>query len=518
MASKYMTGEPYKLQGHRIAFTNWQFVRPGCFAWFDKNDNIVPLSGDICPEDAVFKGLDLPFGIKLKAEKALMPDEPILIPDSSFEKFVDIYTVINVDSVFRAWGTCTLQDGNVFSSYYESDDGWHWKRPDVGIIEYKGKRSNNFIESIQGTVFCDSSGMVQEKYKAIGEFLFTEDDFEKYCQKRPGDFDPISLRYDLKEKGDAAWICGARGWVSPDGFRWNAIDMPLVVTHTDTQIVCYYDIFLKKYVAYFRDWNAVPRAESYHNPDKLPWKRAGRRSIGRAETDNFRAFPLPELMLEPGPDISPTEVLYTNCKTNFPGTYNQHLIFPTIWNMADDTTTVRVASSSNGKVWHFLSSNPVFKTAGFGKWNGGAIFSHPNLLELPDGNFVLPYTGYDVPHKYPRGQWRYAVGYSMWPKGRLVALEAQEKGEFATIAVIPPSEKITLNAVTKRAGFIQVEAARLNGTPIQGREFSNSVPCVGDCYKKLVVWKSHDNLGLDKNEPVILRFRLNKAAISFERQ
>ena len=40
--------------------------------------------------------------------------------------------------------------------------------------------------------------------------------------------------------------------------------------------------------------------------------------------------------------------------------------------------------------------------------------------------------GFPVPHKYPRSQRTGAIAYAWWPKGRLVALEALEEGEFST--------------------------------------------------------------------------------------
>ena len=110
-------------------------------------------------------------------------------------------------------------------------------------------------------------------------------------------------------------------------------------------------------------------------------------------------------------------------------------MFPTLWHMRDDTTSVILASSHDGKLWHYVPGPAVLTTGPFGAWDGGCVFAHPNLLELSDGSFVLPYTGYNFPHKYPRGQFKFAPGYAVWPKGRLVALEALERGEFATVSV-----------------------------------------------------------------------------------
>ncbi len=48
-----------------------------------------------------------------------------------------------------------------------------------------------------------------------------------------------------------------------------------------------------------------------------------------------------------------------------------------------------------------------------------------------------------------------------------MGIEAKEKGCFTTVAVISPGETVFINATTDRAGYIEVEAADLQGKPIQ---------------------------------------------------
>jgi hypothetical protein len=72
---------------------------------------------------------------------------------------------------------------------------------------------------------------------------------------------------------------------------------------------------------------------------------------------------------------------------------------------------------------------------------------------------------------------------------------------------------VRINADTHRSGHITVEAARYDETPIAGREFANSVPLVGDCLNAPVRWREHDDLGADKGQPLILRFRMERAKI-----
>ena len=137
----------------------------------------------------------------------------------------------------------------------------------------------------------------------------------------------------------------------------------------------------------------------------------------------------------------------------------------------------------------------------------------PNLVELPDGSFVLPYAGYNFPHKYPRGQLKFLPGYMAWPQGRIVGLEAAERGEFATVAFVLPGPQVLVNAVTKRAGSILVEVAGLDGAPLPGRSFAEADPVVGDQYRTPLTWKGKSDVGVPPGTAVMLRFRLDKATL-----
>jgi len=77
-------------------------------------------------------------------------------------------------------------------------------------------------------------------------------------------------------------------------------------------------------------------------------------------------------------------------------------MFPMAYVGHSDGTQAMLYASQNGENWALCSDAPVFRLGPYGSWNGGAHFYiTPNLVELPDGDFVLPYTGWNVPHKYP---------------------------------------------------------------------------------------------------------------------
>jgi hypothetical protein len=188
-------------------------------------------------------------------------------------------------------------------------------------------------------------------------------------------------------------------------------------------------------------------------------------------------------------------------------------MFPAVYHQADDTTSVVLFSSNDTKNWARVPGPDMLDTANFGAWDGGVVFAQPNLVELPDGSWVLPYSGYTLPHKYPRGSWSLDIGLAVWPKGRLVAVEAADLGNFSTVGFLSPGSRIFINAVTARAGEVLIEACDINGKPLPGHSFDDAIPVIGDQYCQPIKWRNAEGLGVEKGQPIMLRFRLNRAKI-----
>jgi hypothetical protein len=509
-------GEPYDLAGNRLYFQNWYYIRPGGFAWKNDAGETVNLKSAVPPGTAHLTHTDQPLGIRIAAHPAQRIG-PLIEADRPWEEGagVEITTVIKDGGMYRGWGapftTSGDPPGQKHFYYLESHDGLSWKRPELGIVELNGSRANNIVNIFGtdgGSIFIDPSAPASERYKLMAEGHFSRDICDAYLRRRPNDWDPKSRR---APDGGAS---GMKGAVSADGLHWNMFPDPMVVEVTDTQLTAYYDERLRRYVAYTRTWATQPRSvrATAHEKGGNAWG-VGRRSIGRSETSNYREFPIHETILEPGLELLPSDTLYTNGKTTMPGAPDHHLLFPTIWNISNDSTRVYLASSHDGKIWHFVPGSPVFSPGPFGAFDGGCVFAHPNLVELSDGRFALPYTGYNVTHKYPRRLGKYAPGYAVWPKGRLIGLEAPERGEFATVGIVPPGRKIRINALTAAGGGIVVEVAGMNGAPLARRTFAEAKRVIGDQHWTPLTWNGDEDIGQADGAGIILRFRMDQAQL-----
>ena len=463
------------------------------------------------PLDAQHVTTDVPRGIRLVVQPAERSG-PIALPDGPWnERGLLGRALLHEDGKFRLWASVRLPDGKSFPCYFESVDGKNWTAPALNLVEVDGSKENNLLPIAPRSVFIDPTGPDSERYKGVSiDHQIGREKLEAFKLRRPDAWEHRADRGGL--------VFGIEGYVSPDGIHWKKLPEPLVMEHSDTDIVADYDQHRNKYVLYTRNYYVGPQSGQVPPNSSLErWLGdmggAGRRAIGRSESSRFDSFPLSKLLIVPDPEMLPSEVIYTNCKTAIPGAPEQHLMFPAVWDVATDTTRIPMASSHDGMIWNYVPGGDVLRTADFGQWDGGCVFPFANLVELADGSFALPYKGYNVPHKYPRGQWTHHIGMAVWPKGRIVALEAADRGEFATVRIMPPGRTLRINAVTMRTGNIRVEVANKNGVPFPGHAFADAVPIQGDQYRTALQWGDTTDLGFAEGEPIILRFRMDRARL-----
>ncbi|WP_428937938.1 hypothetical protein [Fontivita pretiosa] len=503
-------GEPYQLAGRRIVFTTWYFVRPGAPEWIDaKTGGPFAPGVKVGPHDAKMLYHEAPLGVRLEAQPAQRLG-PIIPRDKPWEQMgLSIGTIVRDGEKFRAWGNCQDAQGAGYTCYLESRDGRTWEKPPLGLVEYDGSRANNLIPYPVGTVFIDPIAPPQQRFKAVKHSHFDPEKLEEYKKRKP-------YSVMATEKGSGWFGDCIVGAVSPDGLNWTELPEPISIEPSDTQVVAGYDARLKKYVMFTRSHSVGPRAEGQPLPSRdikghnwLP-----RRAIGRSESEHFEQFPLSQVIVEAGSDMPPADTYYSNAYTTIPGAPDHYLMFPAIYHQLSDTTSIELQASYDGELWHRAPGSPVLKTTQFGQWDGGCVFTRPNMIELPDGSWAVPYTGYLYPHKYPRTAWAYDTGFAVWPKGRLMAIVADGQGQFSTPLFLPPGKTLKINAVTERAGSILVEVAGPDNQPLPGRSFADAQPIIGDQCLTTVTWKNEANdLGVEPGKPIMLRFRLDKARI-----
>jgi len=538
-AARYY-GEPVELKSNFIYFTSWKYVRQGSFAWRVEEDPAMSeaekaqgawLQGD-SPRPARFETIDMPRGVRLVTQKARkVPFEPgqmaALVYDEG--KYKTWYTMGACPEPEAFSSKDKIMPGyNSHIAYAESADGVKWDIPKLGLFEYAGNRDNNIVfrgdlnGSVRGfhggTVFVDPSSTT-ERYKMLYLGIITDEEWAAFEAKYPGEADTMARRPDV---GGFRCVVAVFGAVSPDGLHWESLPEPLMIQHADTQNTCYYDADFGQYVAYVRAWQVNPKAPGTESTGIDSWIAVGRRSIGRSFSKDFRHFTPPEIVMSTGADMAPSHLYYTNGKTTLPGIPDNHVMFPWLWELENDGGAVELLSSADGMFWARVPGGPVVDMGAPGEPDGGYIVCSGNLLEYPGDKWGIPYGGNPIPHKYPgrdiakrKGLFPGVPGVSglaTWPKGRLVALQCDEEGGLATVAVVPRGDHIRLNASVKPTGYIKV-AVRVQG---QGddpaRSFDACDRLVGDGLAMPVTWKGQDTLN-HNGAPVILRFEMRQAKL-----
>src|SRR5262245_30415025 len=202
------------------------------------------------------RGIKLIVNPPVKTNSALVPDRPW-----DLGWIVGYGSVIEDRGKYRLWYTALPAvgkiDQNVEGSllcYAESDDGIRWTKPNLGIYEWEGSKSNNILLKVSietSTVFVDPKAPDEERYKLIASFLSKD--------KSPS-------------RGPGMYI-----YTSPDGLNWKLHPTLLFPFIPDSQNQAFYDTRIKKYVIYARQWEVLQAGQ--YGPCC--------RKVGRIETDNI---------------------------------------------------------------------------------------------------------------------------------------------------------------------------------------------------------------------------------------
>ena len=497
---------PYRLPSNIVYFHDWRYVNHGGLSWVDDDGANPGLWTRDLPERMHYRWHDMPQGIRLRAQAA-RKSEPVLTPEQANAVFLFGGNLIHDDGTYRLWYENWPEEGiddpnmghGNYVRYAESDDGETWRLPGVGLIEHRGSTRNNIVYGAMltqtgyhgGSVFKDPSAPPAERYKGVNLGDMTPDMRERYLRDRSDEFDPR-----IGDRGTAVF-----GSVSPDGIHWTPIDEPFVAQNSDTHNVGLYDEVRGKYVLYCRSW--------FYQ----------RRTIGRTESDDFRRFPLPEECFWPGPRMAPHDLWYTQSTNRMPGAPDYWVMFPMRWSLPTDQFTWHVATSPDGMVWDLVpgpdgdTSGPVCVPGEPGSWDAGVVAPGLGLVELPGDRMGVLYSGSPVPHKHPRKPPLGKLAWAWWPKGRLVALEAENEGSFALWQLQFDGRTARVNVTTPPAGWLRAEACDQRGVPLPGRSFDDCDPITGDVLDQPITWQGESDLGHAEGAPVVLRFRLRAAKL-----
>ena len=409
---------------------------------------------------------DPPQGVRLRVQEA-RKSAPFLQRERPWEKHSLSSKIVMLDEGrYRMWYAALAPGNPPIRSicYAESEDGFNWNRPELGLCEFQGSTANNILCSADffgfQSVFVDASAPAAERYKAIDAHV----DYFRDGVLVPGD---QQSRTEIGEIRKAMELEGytpeqidakaeihhvVRGAVSPDGLRWTVLDEPLLdagKTLLDTQNIAACDEETGQYVAYLRG-----------NVER-------RRSVRRTGGPEFGRWEDTRIVLTPDPQDPPHVDFYNSSYCRCPSS-GRHLMFVSIFNRPAATLDIHLASSRDGWNWSRPERRPIVSLEnGTGQYGG--IYASPNLVPLGEqwGIACLgverlhDWAEYRNPKSEPDGEYCWAL----WKPERLVALEAPLEGQFTTTERICHGGRLLLNFDTEPGGWIKVALVERPGTP-----------------------------------------------------
>ncbi len=484
-------------------FLDWYGVWPGHTA--------IDQSGEVWSQDR-------PLGVSLRVQEA-RKSEIFIHPEHPWEQgTLSPCCVLADEGLLKLWYySCGADsDDSTCLAYAESEDGFNWRRPQLGLQQYRGSTQNNLLFPVEDfelqSVFIDPSAPPEERFKAMGrssivyhkgKVVAKMSRDEKWAIRRQMDEAGLTR----EQKAEELYFHGLlRGAVSADGCRWSFLPEPLLNvgrSGLDSQNIASYDEETGTYAGYLR---------GHHDR---------RRCIRRTEGGEFANWSPTRLVFAMDPQDPPDDDVYSSGYCRCPGS-GRHLIFPGIYHRTASSTDVQLASSRDGQLWSRPERRPVISRH-IGDDSYGMVFAYPNLVPLAEEQWGLMFCGnfdlHDWNNRYDAGkpsEWRWAL----WKPDRLAALEAPEEGRVTLAERECRGHQLRLNYQTqKEGGWIKVELVDPPVSPpaevkaIEGFGLEAAEVLRGDEVSAPVTWKGNSDLSALKGRHISIRIHMSRAKL-----
>ncbi|MBP89774.1 MAG: hypothetical protein CMJ64_24220 [Planctomycetaceae bacterium] len=386
---------------------------------------------------------------------------------------------------FRAWyrvdAAGLSADRHSMTAYAESDNGIHWHKPKLGLIEFDGSKENNLVwngDIFNLAVFRDDNPRAKpdERYKAIGR------------------------------KGDLLAL------LSPDGLRWKpAGDKPI---HTDRPFdshnIAFWDPVAEQYVAYTR---GVRQDGSLGEGMTGSFFKGGVRWVRRSTSKDFRTWS----KLEPiQTGKHPREEFYTNSTIRYERAPDYLLMFPSRfastrepqpgWKHGKGVNDIALLTSRDGL--HFERTfMEAFIRPGLdqGNWHERSLYMERGILQTSPTELSL----------YCMQNWRLPTvhirRYTLRPDGFVSVQAAYDGGELITKPITFSGKRLFLNYSTSAVGSLKVELQDAAGKPLNGFAIDDCPEVYGDRVDAPIRWKSTGDVSSLAGKAIRIRFVLRDA-------
>ncbi len=352
--------------------------------------------------------------------------------------------------------------------YAESEDGIHWTKPNLGLVEFNGSKQNNIV------------------WDGIGAHCFVA-----FKDENPAC--PADAKYKGISRGRPKGQRGLYVFQSPDGLRWKLMHPEPVITKGafDSQNLAFWDPHTQVYREYHRIFTN------------------GVRAIMTGTSKDFIHWSKPELLTYPD---TPAQHLYTNAVSPYARAPHILVGFPTRYLPAEGQRVEPTFMASRDGVTFRRWLDPIVpESAPKDRGGNRSNYMAWGLVELPGRPNHLSVYATEAYYTGPDSRLRRFE----YRKDGFVAIHAGEMGgELLTkpIQLGKLAERLVLNFKTNgKTGTIRVGLETPAGKPIDGYSIQDCVPLTGDAISQHVAWNDDADTSTLKGQTVRLRFKMENA-------
>lgn len=451
------------------------------------------------------------------------------------ERLGQYHSVLYDGGVYRMWYTVygKAEKGELpvrSIAYARSDDGIHWRKPALGLVEVYGRKDNNIVlghgfGGVKGAthgcmVFLDPHAPKDERFRLVSN----PKEFGKFLQL----------------------------FSSSDGIHWRLTHRDVLKYrgerhHLDSQNVIFRDERIGKYVAYFRrnlrplgsQGRSVARAES-SELSKFGDVEDSRVVLGFDEKDPEIYDPVNKMRIQ-------AVDFYTNGTVKYPWAEDAYYMFPAEYfhygtflkdfrkgqPVNAGTLDVRFAASRDGVGWKRYDRR-VFVDLGMkGEWDCRSIYMAYGLVPARnEKEMYMYYYGSNTLHGWDReDQHRdrnkrllkraggapeveiHGLGrLSIRRDGFISARAGYAGGEFSTPLLVFEGDELVLNVDTSAVGVVSVELLDATGKALAGYSLDDCDQIhTANEISRVVKWNGESNTRKLAGRTVRVRFVIRDA-------
>ncbi len=438
-----------------------------------------------------------PYNIKWVNAPIKKHGSPFFEGEEPWEQSSGWVCVLKDGAVYRMWyNTRHEGDRGLVVSYAEADDGLHFERRTLGIVEFLGSKDNNIvfdgglngISPELGNVFIDPNAPEGERYKMV----YSDWEGLHVYGHRPHE---IGLPFTHH-------VGMLRGAASPDGLHWKRYYENFLGRYCDSQNSACWDETLGRFVVYHRSFGQFGELDAGEN--RVAPIGTGR-AVGRLESNDYRHWESTGIAIQSDFYDTRNVDIYNSAYSRYPNAPLAHFMFPSYFRHYEGTFHVEVCASRDNRRWSRPTRQTFIPLGERGEFDCCIISVAPGFVPIDRDHFALYYRSGNGPHggaavkltEEERKHVASRVSRVVLKRDRIIGIEAGPGvGHFATRPIRFAGRHLMLNVEPTGPGA-EMRVQLLGGedaSPIDGYTFEQCQPLTADDLDAHVKWQGKDTI------------------------